>query len=378
MPERIAPALQRQLLAGEKGGRLLVIGLLTSTRNDATALRETMAPFLRREAEDADPAWRSALLGALGGLGAADPESVRMFRDGLADGSVVADGAARSLARLGAEARPAIDELIRTAEARVPGTRSWHLAALLGTKDARILPFLAKALRQKDAIEERAIHAKVFKVEGAAALAPVFLERFEGPADYDIHRLLITALRCDPEQKMEETVRLFVLALNDARPPSRCYALESLRYAKALEPGVAASLARALVEATDDKSFRAVGTAITAAAGLGKDAAPIVPSLLALARVRGQRFRAIEALARIDPRAPGCLEVFRRYAIEARSSTAGYWCVKGIGEIGKPTKEDVAILEKVIAAKDQAYWSESIRLATEILNRPEWKKLRGK
>ena len=369
--------LRRVLREGGEEERRQVISLLAGTKNDTSALRKSMTPFVRDLARGADPAFRGRLLPALGGLGSSDAETMKVLLLGLREGGSVADGAAASLARLGPSATPTIEELIRVAESRAPGERYHLLKAILATKDRRAIPFLRKALHNSHYRERVPLLEKVHEVDGAADLAPDFLALYETVAVRDVPKLMYAAVRCDRDLTRPETVTLLTRALGEARPGSRRTAFYKITSLATLPAPVAVALAGALGHAREEPLVNGAQRAIRDAAKFGDQAAAIHPVIVPLAADSRFESAVVVALLSIRPQAPESIAVFRRLAVEGRSRTTRTRAVTGLGRLEKPTKADVAILEKVIGAKNQAYRSEASRLAAEILNRPEWKKLRG-
>jgi len=377
IPAAFAPVFRKMYVNDREGVRSRLLVFLSAPDNDVTDLRESLVPFIRDQVHAAEAAWRPLLLGTLGNLGADDEDSVSLLTAGLAEGGAAADEAARSLARLGEKARPAVAELIRIADAREPGSRSDLLAALMATGDERGVSLLGRVLEDGHAEELRLIADHASGVEGVAALAPRFLQRFREVPGEDLDALLVTAVRCDPDLTRRETRQILTLGLDQTRPSSRRSALSALHRATGFAPDLASSLSRALLESQDDSMIPAVCGVVWSLARIGEGAAPLVPALLLLVGDRGLQYQVTEALVRIHPRAPGCLEAFRRYALEGRTYTARYWCVVGIGKVSKPNGKDLSILERVAGGEHDRHLK-SGKAAQEILNRPEWKRLRGR
>jgi len=375
MPAGVAPALKRTILEGDAGERKQLIGLLAGVKSDASDLGREMAPFICEVAREAEPEFRGQLLSTLGNLGSKEPETVKLLVAGLREGGSVADGAAGSLTRLGTAARPAIEELIRVAASREPGKRTMLIFALLATKDRRVIPFLRKVLRDGNYWERRHVLENVHLVDGAADLAPEFSAIYEKVSLRNVPKLMYAAVRCDRGLARPETVTLLTRAFGEARRGSRRTALHMIQHLETLPAPVAASLAAALEYAREDVMVSGAQNAIRSAAKFGEAATAIVPVIVPLAADVRFESSVVQALTAIAPLAPESLAVFRRLANEGRARSTQSRAVLGMGKIEKPTKEDVAALEAVLASKGRRY-SSVLRAATEILNRPKWKALR--
>jgi HEAT repeat protein len=264
------PALTKALREGPARSRLAAAQGLSGVYCDMAAT----VPALTAALADADKAVRCEV--ALT-LARAAPKKARpalpVLVAALREGGPYEGPAASALARLGAEARPVVPELLRALKDERRQSRfqaAWALAAIEPSAAAPAVPALVEALGSKGEIDRR-VAARAAEQIGPAA------------------RATVPALRA---------------ALTDRSLPLRLAAAKALVKIDRTEAKVAVPVLCAMVEAKRLRPGYLRAQALEALAGMGPDAAPAVgPLLVVLARDRDDPFWAdvAGAVVRIAP-----------------------------------------------------------------------------
>jgi HEAT repeat protein len=291
------PALVAAIDGQDAAARLKAVAALGQMGPDA----HLAVPRLIRALKDKDATLRNFAEDALNKIGAtrSDVETLVPLLDET--NSQVRLAALQLLARVGADAQPALPALIKLAEDTDNKVRAKAVEALsrvgAASEHDTYMPVLTKALKDRDAGVRAAAAEALTTVPLTEADVPTLTELLKG-TDAGLSKTAARALgKIGPKAK--KAVPALVKALKGSDKSLRAAALEAL----ASVGGDAKDAMPQIIEALQDPDTAIRRSAIAAVGNMGEEAKDAVPALAKALETAELRKLALDALAKLGPAA---------------------------------------------------------------------------